>query len=315
METLNSKVLLFGEYSILYNSMALVMPFSRFTGELTFDTASVENKSTAIKSNEYLRKFCGFISSHMDEEFVLEVKRFEQELDKGLFFKSNIPMGSGLGSSGALVSAIFLRYLKKAKEVKDDVKTRLTTGVTPERLKSTLAQLESYFHGNSSGIDPLTILLNQPVLIWEDSHIETVDIPVEKTDGKHVIFLINTNIPRETSQLVAEFKKMCSHKDFRTRMEDNLIYNTNESIKSFLNHQQDQFYTHLSKLTQYQLDEMSAFTPESYHKIIAKGLDNGDYFLKLCGAGGGGFILGFTKDWAKTEESLSEFNPELIYRY
>jgi mevalonate kinase len=27
------------------------------------------------------------------------------------------------------------------------------------------------------------------------------------------------------------------------------------------------------------------------------GLETGDFCLKICGAGGGGFLLGFAKDW------------------
>ena len=121
MESFNSKVLLFGEYSALYNSMALVMPYDRFSGQLTFSKGDQHNKY-AYRSNEYLKKFSTFIANHVDENFVLEVKQFEWEINNGLFFQSNIPQGYGLGSSGALVVAIFLRYLKKAKELKDELK-------------------------------------------------------------------------------------------------------------------------------------------------------------------------------------------------
>jgi mevalonate kinase len=44
-------------------------------------------------------------------------------------------------------------------------------------------------------------------------------------------------------------------------------------------------------------------------------LDNGDYFLKLCGAGGGGFMLGFTDNWINTRRALSGCDLEIIYRY
>src|SRR5690554_483430 len=146
MDHLSSKVLLFGEYSTLYNSMALVMPYDKFSGQLTFD-AGGDISPFATLSNEYLRKFSGFIASHLDDEFVLEVKRFEKEIENGLFFKSNIPQGAGLGSSGALVAAIFLRYMVKAKYLKDELK--MMTAETIQRLKLKLAEMESFFHGAS----------------------------------------------------------------------------------------------------------------------------------------------------------------------
>ena len=75
MESFNSKILLFGEYTLLHNSMALVVPCDRYSGRLNFyDDAHNNNKEYAIQSNEFLKKFSGFIASHMDENFVLEVK-------------------------------------------------------------------------------------------------------------------------------------------------------------------------------------------------------------------------------------------------
>jgi mevalonate kinase len=37
--------------------------------------------------------------------------------------------------------------------------------------------------------------------------------------------------------------------------------------------------------------------------------------MKICGSGGGGFMLGFTADWEKTKAQLSDYPVEVIYRY
>jgi mevalonate kinase len=42
--------------------------------------------------------------------------------------------------------------------------------------------------------------------------------------------------------------------------------------------------------------------------LWSKGLESGDYILKLCGAGGGGFVLGFS-DKLSTEEKIKIFDP------
>ena len=147
MESFNSKILLFGEYTLMHKSMALVLPCDRYSGKLDFYDSAL-NKEYAIQSNEYLKKFSSFIASNLDENFVLEVKLLEQEIENGLFFQSNIPQGYGLGSSGALVVAIFLRYLKKTKSLKDEFKW--VTYKKIEQLKSSLGKMESFFHGKSS---------------------------------------------------------------------------------------------------------------------------------------------------------------------
>lgn len=312
MESYNSKVLLFGEYSVLHNSMALVMPCDRFSGQLNFSTGDAQNKY-AYRSNEYLKKFSGFIASHVDENFVLEVKLFEREIENGLFFQSNIPQGYGLGSSAALVVAIFLRYLKKAKGIKDELK-----GMTLEKaqkLKISLGKMESFFHGTSSGLDPLSIILNEPILYKGFNEVASAQLPIKVEDGKNVIFLLNTHIARTTSDLMSKFYELHKEPAFKNKIKEELVHYTNDSINGFLNENPENLYQNLEKLIQFQLEEMSYFIPTPFQKTIKQGLNNGDYFLKLCGAGGGGYMLGFTDNWTKTHQQLQHLDLEVIYRY
>ena len=312
MEKLNSKILLFGEYSVLHNSMALTLPCDRYSGQLNFCTSETQSKY-AVQSNEYLKKFSGFIASNLDENFVLEVKQFEQEIANGLFFQSNIPQGYGLGSSGALVVAIFLRYLKKAKGVKDDLKGMTIEKV--QKLRQSLGHLESFFHGTSSGLDPLSIILNEPILYKNHQEVLATTLPPKDEAGKNVIFLLNTGIARSTLGLMARFNQLYKDPKFRDKFNNDLVHITDDSINSFLNNQSHQLYRNLDKLSQFQLTEMSYLIPTPFDKLAKQGLRNGDYFLKLCGAGGGGFMLGFTENWEKTNEDLKAFKPEMIYRY
>ncbi len=312
MEHLNSKVLLFGEYAVLNKGMALVMPWDKYQGHFEFYGSSQKN-TNALQSNEYLRKFCAFISSHMDDEFVLEVKRFEKELEQGLFFKSNIPQGYGLGSSGALVSAIVLRYLVKAKVFKDELK-----GLTLHklnRLKDGLGNLESHFHGVSSGLDPLSIILNEPVLFKSSENIVTTELPKQTKAKKNVVFLLDSRLPRTTSKMMALFKELNEQSDFKKKFDRYVIENNDKTISSFLENDTSHFFDSMYNLTSFQLQYMKDFFPKDMQKVVAKGLNNGDYFLKLCGAGGGGFVLGFTADWEATQKHLKDYTLEEIYRY
>jgi mevalonate kinase len=43
------------------------------------------------------------------------------------------------------------------------------------------------------------------------------------------------------------------------------------------------------------LNNFKPMIPEQFHAIWQKGIDTNDYYLKLCGSGGGGYILGFTR--------------------
>lgn len=312
MEQLNSKILLFGEYAVLHNGMALVIPCEKYHGHFEFYEAA-ENNKIALQSNEFLRKFCSFVSGRMDEKFVLEVKLFEQELKQGLFFRSNIPQGYGLGSSGALVAAIVLRYLVKAKNLKDDLKA--LTFQRLHELKKSLGELESYFHGVSSGLDPLSIILNEPILYKNAQDIVTTQLPEPTAEKNNVVFLLDTKSPRTTSKMMGMFNELHQQEDFKHKFEQHVALNNNGAIQSFLESDTDRFYQSLHDLSEFQLHYMKDFFPEPLQKEVAAGLEHGDYYLKLCGAGGGGFMLGFTQNWITTQEKLREYELEEIYSF
>jgi mevalonate kinase len=313
MEKFRSKVLMFGEYSLLYNSMALTMPFDKFSGHFNY-TDKAHDTHLALLSNKGLRELCNhMLHQHTDESFKLNVNRFKEELEKGLFFESNIPQGFGLGSSGALVAAIFLRYLEKAGDFKDGVKH-----LTKEKifhLKNCLGGLEGYFHGTSSGIDPLSILMNEPLLMRSNNDISAVAIPKFKEKGEHIVFLLNTKLARNTDKLVNQFRAATTNPVFREKINTELIQYTNGGINDFIQSNTSSLYKNLDHLVQFQLTEMNYLIPQSFEKLVKQGLAKGDYFLKICGSGGGGYMLGFTENWETTQEQLHDQDLEILYRY
>jgi mevalonate kinase len=64
--------------------------------------------------------------------------------------------------------------------------------------------LESYFHGKSSGIDPLICFMNLPILIESKESVDKVSIPKEEL-GKGAIFLIDSGITGETGPMIQIF--------------------------------------------------------------------------------------------------------------
>jgi len=313
MDTFHSKVLIFGEYSLLYNSKALTMPLQQFNGKLNFSASGKDSKS----SNASLRAFCRhMINTHfpLDKDGnVINVQRFQLELDKGLYFESNIPQGFGLGSSGALVAAIFMRYIDRAGEMKDLVRSETKENIN--KLKHILSMMEGFFHGTSSGIDPLSIILNKPLLYNNARDVVPVELPMAKANSEHVLFLLNTQIPRNTGKLVKRFKQSCEEPEFRKLMDENLVAGNNACIDSFLAADYDKLYSNLSRVCNFQYEHMSYLIPESFKGIVKSGLNSGDYYMKICGSGGGGFMLGFTDKWEKTKEQLSNYPLEVIYQY
>ena len=68
-------------------------------------------------------------------------------------------------------------------------------------------------------------------------------------------------------------------------------------------------------LSQVVLKNFKPMIPKDFHNVWARGIESDEYFLKLCGSGGGGYILGFAKDYNKAKKSLSNYNLEVVYNF
>ena len=55
--------------------------------------------------------------------------------------------------------------------------------------------------------------------------------------------------------------------------------------------------------------------PQQFHQLWKNGIKTNDYYLKLCGSGGGGYILGFTEDIEKAKKTLSDYKLEVVYNF
>lgn len=301
-----AKILLFGEYGIIEDSQGLTLPYSFYKGTLKFSDLDNDFEK---KSNQSLKKYSIYLSDlELPAEYNLDVKSFKNDIAKGLFFDSNIPQGYGVGSSGALVAAIFEKYslIKRNPETisKDELKD----------LKVIFGQLESYFHGKSSGIDPLICFMNLPILIESKESVDKVSIPKEEL-GKGAIFLIDSGMTGETGPMIQIFFEKLKNEGFRKTLKEEFIRYNNACIDAFLKKDMNPFFRNLKKLSVWAYEHFRPMIPENLFNVWKKGLDSNAYYLKLCGSGGGGYILGFAKDYAKAEKMLEGFHKEVIYRF
>jgi mevalonate kinase len=55
--------------------------------------------------------------------------------------------------------------------------------------------------------------------------------------------------------------------------------------------------------------------PNAFHQFWKSGLANDAYYLKLCGSGGGGFLLGFTADWEAVQKNNANYPLQAIHTF
>ena len=301
-----AKILLFGEYGIIKDSKGLAIPFNAYRGALK-TSHKLTGKSKV--SNENLQLFYTYLKGLKTDLVSFNLKDFKKDIDNGMYFDSSIPQGYGVGSSGALVASIYDKYAADKITVLENL-----TRDKLLNLKQIFSLMESFFHGNSSGLDPLNSYLSLPILINSKENIEPAGIPSQK-EGKGAVFLLDSEQIGETAPMVNIFMNKMKNEGFRKMISEEFAKTTDACIEDFLHGNVKSLFGNVKSLSKIVLKNFKPMIPTAFHKVWEKGIATNDYYLKLCGSGGGGYILGFTEDYAKAQKSLKDYKLELVYRF
>ncbi len=305
-----SKILLFGEYGIIKDSKGLSIPYNVYKGALKID----KNQTDATKaSNQSLARFAEYLDNLQKENPELvsfDIDSLIDDIKQGLYFDSSIPQGYGVGSSGALVAAVYDKYaLNKITILENLTREKLLT------LKHVFAEMESFFHGKSSGLDPLNSYLSLPILINSKDHIEPAGIPSQVKNGKGAVFLLDSGSIGETAPMVQIFMENMKNEGFRNMLKHQFAKHTDACIEDFLQGNVKSLFGNIKQLSKVVLENFKPMIPAQFHKLWKKGIDSNAYYLKLCGSGGGGYILGFTEDLQKAQKALKNYKLEVVYTF
>ena len=302
-----SKILLFGEYGIIKDSKGLSIPYNFYNGALKVDEHPSES---ALKSNESLKRFVAYLET-IDATLVqFDIEQLKQDVDKGMYFDSSIPQGYGVGSSGALVAAVYDKYAYN--------KITVLENLTREKLlnlKAIFSAMESFFHGKSSGLDPLNSYLSIPILINSQDNIEATGIPSQKNEGKNAVFLLDSGVIGETAPMISIFMENMKQEGFRNMLKDQFIKHTDACVDDFLKGDIKSLFKNTKRLSKVVLNHFKPMIPQQFHELWKKGLETNEYYLKLCGSGGGGYILGFTENIDKAKQALKDYKLEVVYNF
>lgn len=261
---------------MINGSSALAVPYSGLKGEYA-----------RIPSEYDLMPFYEHSSRLKIDGIRWNQQRLDVDLKTGLHYHANIPVGYGLGSSGALTAGTFDRYMIKDRQL------------STQELRGVFQQMESFFHGSSSGIDPLVSYLKEGVLIQN----KEVEIITPIATDQYLFYLADTGISRRTSPLVELYHEKYTSESFRKQIEHLTTLNT-QAISAYLQ-QSTELIDVFQKISQLQQEHFTEMIPEHMQGPVVK------YSLKLCGAGGGGFFLGCCRMEDK-EDIAKDLNPTFL---
>ena len=283
-----SKVILFGEYSMIFDATALMIPLKRFSAQWQFPQS--RNRTASLTSNQSLKRFFQYLSENNALSYLFDLQALKKDLDEGLFLASDVPSGYGLGSSGTLVAAVYDRY---AVQKSDDYL----------QLKTLFGQMESHFHGSSSGIDPLQCYLGQPFKITPKG-VQLLSDDFLKNDIH--ICLIDTKIKSNTKPLVNHFKAQRENPDFLNRFQSEYVPCVTSCINSMIEGDKELFFKSLNQSTKGQLEFLRPMITDNTMELFTTDYDF-NFGVKISGSGGGGYVLGFTDEVVKVSALLKDF--------
>lgn len=283
-----SKVILFGEYSMIFDATALMIPLKRFSAQ--WQLPQSRNRAASLTSNQSVKRFSQYLSENQSLSGLFDLQALKKDLDEGLFLASDVPSGYGLGSSGTLVAAVYDRY---ALQKTDDYL----------QLKSLFGLMESHFHGSSSGIDPLQCYLGKPFKITPKG-VEQLSDDFLKKDIH--ICLIDTKIKSNTKPLVDHFKAQRENPEFLKRFQSEYVPCVTACMDAMVAGDKEAFFAALKRLSKGQLEFLRPMITDNTMDLFAA--DFGFHFgVKISGSGGGGYVLGFTDDREKVSVLLKGF--------
>ncbi|HEC45130.1 MAG TPA: mevalonate kinase [Bacteroides sp.] len=314
--TFHGKILLFGEYTIITGSKALVIPLKQFSGRLAYPVSEINNPDI-MTSRRSLNAFFEYLSnmqesSRTDLEKVtrgdedrglIDLERLGEELERGLFFRSSIPQEYGAGSSAALVAAIYDAFASN----KINYNSERTEDML--MLRQIFSKMESHFHGTSSGIDPVCCYTGKT--IFQDG------VTLYTTEIQHLpesckFFLADSGEKGETEPHVEGFnKRLSTDLAFTHVIEDEMTDMVNHCIHLLITGSMSYFAEALLKLSRLQLEHFDPMIPDPIRQFWIEGLQKEIFTLKLCGSGGGGFFLGYTDDPEATSMTFKQAGKKI----
>ena len=264
-----AKVLLLGEHTVLRGGRGLAVPYP----------ACHLQWATGTDPDDRLQDFAAYLRR---AAFPIDHARFQEALAAGWYLRGNIPTGYGLGSSGAVCAAVYDRFG--------------TEGETPElrELRHLLAGMEGFFHGSSSGTDPLVAYRQEPILLEEAGGVAALALPANWADGW---FLLDTGITRQAGPLIERF--LAAHDADPDAIRTGWQEPADEAIAALVGGWHDELYAAVTRVSDFQMERFPDFIPPDYREVW----DGGEaYRLKICGAGGGGMLLGLARDTTRVRE-------------
>jgi mevalonate kinase len=102
---------------------------------------------------------------------------------------------------------------------------------------------------------------------------------------------------------------------FRKMIKEQFIAYSDSCVEDFLKGDVKSLFGNLKQLSGVVLKHFKPMIPKKFHTLWQQGIETNAYYLKLCGSGGGGYMLGFTQDIKQAQNMLKDHRLEVVYTF
>jgi mevalonate kinase len=286
------KIIISGEHVVVHGYPALVAAVNRrikvkiVSSRGSLGVFPLHSWTFVKDALETLVKHIGFSPKYLDVKI-----------------KSDIPIGSGMGSSAAFAVAISMAILKKTGK-----------GYDLKKIGDLAYELEKKYHGNPSGVD--IAISTYGGVLWYRKETEEFKVFTNVNVSKKLpeVFLLDTGKPDETTKgTVAHVSSLLRNKPVKTVKTFEKVEKVTRAFLQYLIGEKSDNFTNLIKTNERLLEELGVVSP-STRSLIKKIEDSGGA-AKISGGGGirgaSGIMLVYHKDKQKLLDFAKKKNLKL----
>ncbi len=288
----HAKAILTGEHAVLRGHPVIVMPILSKTLSLTYWADSDANKAEFI--GDYGEDMHVLFWSLLEHGFELIGKSVSEFRGKFLI-ENTIPVGAGMGASGALCSAVSHWFISQ--------------GWIEDTNRYVFArQLEDLFHGQSSGIDVIGATVSDWVWFNQIDDFETLTLKWQPQ-----CYLSFSEQVGVTSHCVKKVKQLWQDDPESAKHIDQQMADSVQLAKTAIENDQMSGLTQLANAMNQAKTCFNQWglSGRNIHEHIDSLLEAGALAAKPTGSGDGGYVLSL---WSSTppENLLQHFIPTAV---
>lgn len=256
------KLIISGEHAVVYGYPALAAAVNlKTSAELTPRNDGKQVLKSNIGKIELLR---------LAVDKTLEVVEKTPSAGFNLTTKSNLPVGSGVGSSASVSAACATALLK-------------FLAIAPDRelVNKIVYETEKEVHGTPSGIDNTTVVYGG-FIKFQKKNDKFLFNQMKSIKKMPQFLLINTGVPKETTREMVLMVKERMEKDARIKK---ILGDIGKVAQEFINDfERGKFNPDRIKQNQRLLEQTGVVGDRT--KSIVHSVEEAGGYAKICGAGG-----------------------------